>query len=252
MDVKWNDVRANMETASRLIDSKPGSDMYILPEMWATGYMVDEVNADDGRALGWMKSKACELNAAICGSLAVRVQDGSYRNRMYFVTPDDVWYYDKRHLFGYGGEDRQYTAGEQRTVVAWRGVRFLLQICYDLRFPCFARNHIVEYDGKERAEYDAIIYVASWPESRRQVWDTLLQARAIENQCYVLGVNRVGQDPVCGYNGGTVAVNAYGRVMDSVPDNIEGIVTSVLDMEGLDRFRQKFPVLYDAKKDCRR
>ena len=254
MDVRWNDVRANQETASRLIDSQPGSDLYILPEMWATGYMVkvDEMHSDSALPLGWMKRKACETNAAICGSLAVRVQDGSYRNRLYFVTPDDVWYYDKRHLFGYGGEDRQYTAGEERTVVTWRGVRFLLQICYDLRFPCFARNHIMETGGMETAEYDAAIYVASWPESRRHVWDILLQARAMENQCYVLGVNRVGQDPVCAYNGGTMSVDAYGRVVASMADGTMGTVTSVLDMEGLDRFRQKFPVLYDAKKDCRR
>ncbi|MBO4661349.1 MAG: nitrilase family protein [Bacteroidaceae bacterium] len=252
MDINWNDVRANIETASQWIDSHPGSDLYILPEMWATGYMVDDVHADDGRALGWMKHKAAETNAAVCGSLAVRAQDGSCRNRMYFVTPDEVWYYDKRHLFGYGGEDRQYTAGEQRTVVTWRGVRFLLQICYDLRFPCFARNHIVESDGKETAEYDVVIYLASWPESRRHAWEILLQARAIENQCYVLGVNRVGQDPACAYNGGTMAVDAYGRVMDSVPDNMAGVITSVLDIDRLNSFRQKFPVLYDANKDCRR
>lgn len=253
MDVRWNDIQANIETASKLMDSQGGSDLYVLPEMWATGYMVnvDDMHADDGRALEWMISKARETDAAVCGSLAVREQDGSYRNRLYFVTPDDIWYYDKRHLFGYGGEEMHYKAGEQRTVVVWRGVRFLLQICYDLRFPCFARNHIVETDGKEMAEYDAVIYVASWPESRRRVWDALLQARAIENQCYVLGVNRVGQDPACNYNGGTMTVDAYGYVVSLVPDNMEGTVTSGLDIDRLNRFRQKFPVLFDAKKDCR-
>ena len=253
MDIRWNDVHANQETASRLIDSQPGSDLYILPEMWNTGYMVqaDGLHIETDDSLGWMKRKACEMNAAICGSMAVREQDGSYRNRLYFVTPDDMWYYDKRHLFCYGGEDMQYTAGNKRTVVVWRGVRFLLQICYDLRFPCFARNHIVETDGKEQAEYDAVIYVASWPESRRRVWDALLQARAIENQSYVLGVNRVGQDPACNYNGGTMTVDAYGYVVDSVPDDIEGTITSEFDIDRLNRFRQKFPVLYDAKKDCR-
>ena len=254
MDVRWNDIQANIETASQLMDSQGGSDLYVLPEMWATGYMVDvdDIHTDDGQALEWMICKAREKDAAVCGSLAVRVQDGLYRNRLYFVTPDDIWYYDKRHLFGYGGEDLHYVAGEERKVVCWRGVRFLLQICYDLRFPCFARNRIVESDGLEAAEYDAAIYVASWPESRRRVWDTLLQARAIENQCYVLGVNRVGQDPVCAYDGGTMVIDAYGRVADLVPDNTVDTVTYGLDVDSLNRFRQKFPVLFDAKKDCRR
>lgn len=248
MDIRWGDVRANRDTASLLIDSQPGSDLYILPEMWSTGFMTNpgDMQADGMESLRWMERKARETDAAVCGSLAVRLDDGTWRNRMYFVTPDGVSYYDKRHLFGYGGEDRTYTAGCKRTIVSWRGVRFLLQVCYDLRFPCFSRNRIVASQVAMTAEYDAVIYVASWPESRRHVWNTLLQARAIENQCHVLAVNRVGQDPSCSYDGGTMAIDAYGRIVDAVRDDTAGTITTQLDMDALGRFRQKFPVLNDA------
>ena len=248
MDIRWGDVRTNWDTASRLIDSQPGCDLYILPEMWSSGFQITpgDIPSDGKETLRWMERKARETNAAVCGSLAVTLQDGTCRNRMYFVTPDTVSYYDKRHLFGYGGEDRTYTAGEKRTIVEWRGTRFLLQICYDLRFPCFSRNRLVEMQGTVAAEYDAVIYVASWPESRRHVWNTLLQARAIENQCYVLAVNRVGQDPSCSYDGGTMAIDAYGRVMAEATDGMEGTVTAGLDMDRLHKFRRKFPVLCDA------
>ncbi|MBO7331664.1 MAG: nitrilase family protein, partial [Alistipes sp.] len=190
-DILWADPATNIARADEAIARNAGSDLYVLPEMFSTGFCVEpETVAEslDGEALQWMKSKAAATNAAIAGSVVVT--DGErYFNRFYFVKPDgEVEYYDKRHLFTYGGEHLRFTAGDRRVVMEWRGVRILLEVCYDLRFPVWARN---------RDDYDMIIYVASWPTTRMLAWSTLLVARAIENQCYVVGVNRVGSDPVC-------------------------------------------------------
>ena len=160
------------------------------------------------------------------------------RNRLFFVRPDGTYdYYDKRHLFGYAGETDEYVAGCRRVVTEWRGVRFLLQVCYDLRFPVFSRN---------RGDYDAIIYVANWPQNRREVWQTLLKARALENQCFVVGVNIVGRLKDIDYLGDSVIIDAYGRAIASCTPAIEETAIGQLDMEALLRFRQKFPVLADA------
>ena len=185
---------------------------------------------------------ADELDAAIVGSLAIKDKNGNYRNRLYFVSPNGSYgYYDKHHLFTYGGEHHCYTAGENRVQIEFRGVRFLLQICYDLRFPAFARNKVDNL-------YDAIIYVASWPTPRVEAWLTLLKARAIENQCYVLGVNRVGTDPACNYSGGTEVVDPYGKIIAQCPMSEESSVHAEIDMAELTAFREKFPVLNDADK----
>lgn len=240
MDIKWGDIKANCAIASQLVDSVPGSDLYILPEMWSTGFATEPESIADGNleSLVWMKQKSAETDAAICGSVATRCDDGTYRNRFYFVKPDgDVVYYDKHHLFTYGKEHHHFTAGNERVIVEWRGVRFLLQICYDLRFPCFSRN---------KSDYDCAIYVASWPASRIEPWRALLKARAIENQCYVLAVDRIGNDPVCAYCGGTEIIDAYGRIVSVCPDNTAATISATLDMAKLAAFRKKFPVLNDA------
>lgn len=238
MDIKWASSTVNQETAEEAMLHAPKSDIYILPEMWSTGFATNPegVAETDGESLEWMRRMADTLDAAICGSVAVS-ENGNFHNRFYFVTPgNEPRYYDKRHLFTYGNEHLAYAAGDRRVIVEWRGVRFLLQICYDLRFPCFSRNN---------NDYDAIIYVASWPESRISVWHTLLCARAIENQCYVIGVNRIGNDPVCRYNGGSEAYDAYGRLMVSCDENSAATITFDMDMEKLKSFRKKFPVLND-------
>ena len=238
MDVEWAHGKANREKAERMILGCPGADLYVLPEMFSTGFAVEpEACAEqNGESLEWMREMARRTQAAVCGSVAVKADDAFY-NRMYFVKPDrEVVAYDKRHLFTYGGEQLRYEKGMQRKVVEWRGFKFLLQVCYDLRFPVFARN--VD-------DYDVAVYVANWPESRRRVWDILLKARAIENQCYVLGVNRVGNDPVCQYDGGTVAVSPYGKVIAECGDTAEEGCEVELDKESLNAFRKKFPVLLD-------
>ena len=181
-----------MEAAEQMILSAPGADLYILPEMWSTGFITDVMPTGNSaaKAVAWMKDMAIRTDAAICGSLAVN-DAGQCFNRQYFVEPDgNIATYDKHHLFQYGGEDKYYKTGNHRTVVSFRGTRFLLVTCYDLRFPVWER-----YQG----DYDAIICVANWPESRQEVWHILLRARAIENQCYVIGCNRVGDDPNCHY-----------------------------------------------------
>lgn len=242
-DIEWANTQANVENMRHQLLGAPPSDLYVLPEMWSTGFITSPTPsavADWHLALGFMQEMATKLDAAVSGSLAVQAEDGTYRNRLFFVTPSDVSYYDKRHLFTYGGEDKHYTAGSERVVVEWRGVRFLLQVCYDLRFPVFARNK-----AEGASAYDAILYVASWPVTRIEVWKTLLRARAIENQCYVFGVNRIGTDPVCQYSGATLYVDPYGRSVQCPDDTAHNLI-GIIDMERLQSFRKKFPVLADA------
>lgn len=238
-DIAWLDVAENARRLGVLLDRNPGADLYILPEMWATGFDV-RPTADTLRAgaegLRAMQRLAAERHCALAGTLPVDA-DGPV-NRFFLVAPDgSAEHYDKHHLFTYGGEDRTYRAGKSRKVVTLGGVRILLQVCYDLRFPVFSRNH---------GDYDLVLYVANWPASRREAWDILLRARAIENQCYVCGVNRVGTDPACRYSGGTTVVDPRGRILGAVPDDVEGAVTFLPDMEALAAFREKFPVLRDA------
>lgn len=238
-DIVWGEPAINIERADKAISENAGADLYILPEMFSTGFctLPEGIAESEGLSLDWLKAKAAAMNAAIAGSVATEEQ-GKYYNRFYFVKPDgSVEYYDKRHLFTYGGEHNHYTAGDKRVIVEWRGVRILLEVCYDLRFPIWSRN---------RGDYDMIIYVASWPTPRVEAWKALLVARAIENQCYVAGVNRVGDDPNCTYCGGSSIIDPYGRHLAICADNCECEVSAEIDMEALEAFREKFPVLKDA------
>ena len=239
-DIVWANPAKNIERAERAIRGNIGADLYVLPEMFSTGFCTEPegiAESCDSDTLRWMKRMAAEADAAIAGSVAVEEQ-GRYYNRFYFVKPDgSVTYYDKRHLFTYGGEHLRFTAGEERVIVEWRGVRILLEVCYDLRFPIWARN---------RGDYDMILYVASWPTPRVKAWSALLVARAIENQCYVAGVNRVGTDPTCDYCGASVIINPYGHTLAACADNTECEVSAEIDIEALEAFREKFPVLKDA------
>ena len=239
-DIVWNNPAENRRRAAEAIRKAPGSELYVLPEMFSTGFVTEpEGNVENhcGETLGWMRQISSETGAALAGSVAVA--DGTrHYNRLYFVCPDGnmVWY-DKRHLFTYAGEDKHYVAGTRRVITEYGGVRFLLQTCYDLRFPVFSRNC---------GDYDAILYVASWPESRINVWETLLRARAIENQCYVVGVNRTGSDPTCTYGGGSAIISPRGRTLAACKSHTEETVSAEISMESLMAFRKKFPVLDDA------
>lgn len=239
-DIIWNKPLENQKRVEKLIESSPQADLYVLPEMWSTGFLINpniEVESENktDSSVAWMTKMAKLNNAAICGSLSIRCGN-AFVNRLYFISPDGKQVtYDKRHLFTPGGEGESYKKGTERVVVKFRGIRFLLQICYDLRFPVWSRNN---------EDYDAAIYVANWPSSRHEVWTTLLKARAIENQCYVIGVNRVGKDTQCNYKGGSSIISPYGSILTEYSDQ-EGSVQAEVDMKILEQFRNTFPVLKD-------
>ena len=241
-DIVWADTAENVRRADEAIDCNPGSDLYVLPEMFSTGFCTQPegiAEPAENETVRWMKTKSQQTGAAIAGSIAIH-EDGKYYNRFHFVTPDgNVATYDKKHLFTFGGEHKRFTSGDKRVIVTYKGVRILLEICYDLRFPIWSRN---------RGDYDMIIYVASWPTPRVEAWKALLTARAIENQCYVVGVNRVGDDPGNNYCGGSRVIDPYGQIMAECEDGKEMEATAKVDMEVLEAFRAKFPVLDDVDR----
>ena len=255
-DIVWGDPQTNCAHLDRLLANAEPADLYVLPEMFSTGFATlpnATVEHEPAAGLAWMQRKAAELHAAIAGSIALEIRrsesandeevvgnDGKAKcvNRFYFVRPDGTYeQYDKRHLFGYGGEGERFMAGQERVIVKYLGVRFLLAVCYDLRFPVWLRN---------RDDYDAILLVASWPDVRRFAWDTLSRARAIENACYVAAVNRIGEDPACKYDGGTALIGPYGETLAAAEDGREGIVCGEIDLGHLTAYHVKFPVLEDA------
>ncbi|MBO5732043.1 MAG: amidohydrolase [Alistipes sp.] len=236
-DIVWSDIEANLEVVERML-SGVKADVVVLSEMFQTGFVTNPQGvADEGRTLKWMKRVATQLDAAVVGSVAIR-QGEEYRNRLYFVKPDgESLYYDKFHLFSVGGESKHFTAGRERVVVEWRGVRYLLAICYDLRFPVWSR---------QRGDYDAMIYTALWPKVRREVWRTLLRARAIENQVYVIGVNRVGEEPTgLVYSGDSAVIGYHGEAVKDMGDE-QGVAIAEIDIVALGNFREKFAVWRDA------
>ncbi|MDR1895271.1 MAG: nitrilase family protein [Prevotellaceae bacterium] len=241
-DIRWQSPENNRLHAKEIIDASPKADIIILPEMFTTGFCTcPEGIAEkaDSDTFAWMCNIAKERNSAITGSIATE-ENGKYYNRLYFVKPDGGFYtYNKRHLFSFAGENNIYTAGNERVIAEYCGFRILLQICYDLRFPVFSRNI---------GDYDMIIYVANWPVQRVEAWKTLLPARAIENQCYVVGVNRTGKDPAAEYNGGTTLIDFLGKPVVSAEFGKEQSVTGTANIQLLDKFRKKFPALQDADK----
>lgn len=213
------------------------ADLFLVPEMFSTGFYMkaDEVADENEIALSWMKSFAKLKNSAIGGSVSVK-DNGNFYNRFYFVKPDGTYhYYDKKHLFSYAREDKIYTAGKERVIVEYLGIRFFLQICYDARFPVFARN---------RKDYDVLLNVANWPESRVLAWETLTRARAIENQAYVFALNRIGEDG----NGLKYQESSHCYFPDGedVSTKKEDLIFAEIDIEKLKKFRKDFPFLDDA------
>jgi len=238
-DIDWCQVDKNLAHLDTLTATLPKTDLLLLPEMFATGLnnaAIDIVDAQP-RILAWMQAKAKALDAAVVGSIATE-DTGHCYNRLHFVCPDgSVTTYDKRHLFAYGGEAENYTAGHKRVIVEWRGVRFLLQVCYDLRYPLWAR---------QRGDYDCILYSANFPISRDTAWRTLIRARAIENQCYVAACNRIGTDQQCEYYGRSAIIHPYGETIMDCPDKTEYAASAIIDLDFLRHYEAKFPVLADA------
>lgn len=240
-NIVWCDAAENRRRIEAALAECEPCDLCVLPEMFSTGFCPDPAAAAepaDGATAAWLKAMAQQHRCAMAGSIAVS-EGGKYYNRFYFVPPEgDTVCYDKRHLFTYSGENDRYTAGQRRVVVEYAGARILLQVCYDLRFPVFSRN---------RRDYDIALYVACWPASRGEVWRTLLRARALENQCFVVGVNCVGQDGQgIVYDGDSVVLDAYGRTLAACESGREGVAYAAIDLSALERFRCKFPVLGDA------
>lgn len=242
VDMVWEHTSGNLERLESII-ATAAADVVVLPEMFATGFKLKPsrvAQSMDGEVVSTMLRWAREYNKAIVGSVVIE-QDGIYRNRQMFVKPSgELIYSDKRHLFRPGGEAKDYTPGNERVIVEYKGVRFLLLVCYDLRFPVWSRN---------RGDYDAIIYSASWDESRCYVWHTLMRARAIENQCYVVGVNRVGVDPDANYVGDSAVIDFTGHTVVDAGDG-ERTLVAILDIEAQESYKERFPAWMDGDDFC--
>lgn len=241
-ELDWQDAEANRERYTRHIESlqRENTDLIVLPEMFSTGFCMQPENLSEtmeGSTVRWMREQAAGSAATITGSIILE-EAGHYKNRMIWARPDgSMTYYDKRHLFRYGDEHIHYTAGNERIVVELHGWRLALFVCYDLRFPVWSRN---------RDDYDVAVYVANWPGARQYAWDTLLRARAIENQVYVVGVNRIGWDGIGNaFFGGSAVLDCLGQPVVDCRDKRMN-ATTTLSREEQEAFRQYFPARMDS------
>jgi len=237
----WENSAANLKMLENHFDKIENTDIVVLPEMFNTGFTMNvkgQAQLPAGDVMQWLKLKAKEHNFAIMGSTIIN-DGGKYYNRFFMVTPQgSTEQYDKRHLFRMGDEHKNFTAGNKLQTFNYLGWRIRPLICYDLRFPVWSRN---------KNNYDLLIYVANWPKARREVWKTLLKARAIENQCYVIGVNRVGNDGMgIEYSGDSVVIDPKGSTISQLPENNEATGTASISLSELQVFRSKFPVHFDA------
>ena len=237
----WEDIDANLQMFSEKLGAigKP-TDLILLPEMFSTGFSMNSLELAEkmnGKSMEWMHAHAETQNSVICGSLIIN-DSGHYYNRLIWMRPDGSYmHYDKRHLFRMMDEDKYFSGGTVKMIVELRGWRICPLICYDLRFPVWSRN---------KGDYDCLLYIANWPEPRREAWKSLLTARAHENQAYVLGLNRVGQDGNgIAFPGDSRIIDPKGTVIQSA-ENEDVILTAELDMAVLESFRKKFPVAEDA------
>ncbi|MGH2552353.1 MAG: amidohydrolase [Chitinophagaceae bacterium] len=256
-NLHWEDKAANLQILEqKIMGIKEKTEVVVLPEMFSTGFsMKPEQLAEsmNGDTVQWMKRIAAEKKIILTGSVIIE-QDGKYFNRLIWMQPDgQCGVYDKRHCFAFAGEDEHYAVGSKRLIASARGWKINLLVCYDLRFPVWSRQSptVSNSSTKENKnatghEYDVLIYVANWPEKRIQAWKTLLQARAIENQCYVAGVNRVGDDGnKIHYSGESMIIDPLGEVLYTKKEE-EDIFTIALDKTHLQAVREKFPFLRDA------
>jgi predicted amidohydrolase len=279
-NLHWEDKAANLQMFEEKIRQlQQKTELVILPEMFSTGFsMQAERLAEkmDGATIAWMKKLSAERKIILTGSLIIE-DEGNYYNRLVWMLPNGQYgFYDKRHLFAYAQEDQHYTPGTKRLIASVKGWKINLQVCYDLRFPVWGRQKpevssladlvALELEAKDfplpppeeagssavppefAPEYDVLVYVANWPERRNHAWKTLLQARAIENQCYVVGVNRVGNDGNgFYYSGDSMIVDAMGSVVYTKAHE-EDIFTTTLQKEPLEEIRNKLPFLKDADR----
>ncbi len=252
-DTRWHDPAGNRDYYGGLIAPLRGTtDLVLLPETFTSGFSneaIGQAETMDGPTVAWMREQAAALDAALCGSVQVRdAGGGRVFNRLMFVTPDGgVRTYDKRHLFRYAREHERYAAGRDRLSVEWKGWRICPLVCYDLRFPVFSRNR---YDAERsgQLDYDLLLFVANWPSARAYAWKTLLRARAIENLCYVAGLNRVGTDGNgLHYAGDSAVIDFLGHPASECTDE-EVVATTTLLAEELRAHRARFPAMLDGDR----
>ncbi len=245
-DIAWEDPAKNFSVYNTIIDNCSPCDLIVLPEMFISGFSThppSEVIESGAKGVDWMKTQANKKSAAICGSLIVS-ENGKLFNRFLFVTPEGrVFQYDKKHLFSMGGEDEYFSSGKENISIEFRGMRIRPQICYDLRFPVWNRNRLLS-DGS--FEYDLMVVVANWPEKRINHWEKLLQARAIENQAWVCGVNRVGRDGSgLEYTGNSLLVDPSGDIVVKAPEAQEFVHTFSINMSVIQDIRKRLPFAAD-------
>lgn len=247
MSLQWHDPVGNRLHAEELLERIQGPlDMLLLPEMFATGFTMEAKTVAekmDGESVLWMQSTAQRYDCAVGGSLVIE-EEGKFFNRFCWVSESGCFaYYDKRHLFSLAGENEPYEAGQEHSIIQWRGWNIATQICYDLRFPIWTRN---KYDAQGNAVYDLLVNVASWPKPRIAHWDTLLAARAIENLAYVVGLNRVGKDENgFEYCGSSRVIGYDGEVLASAR-NQAAVILSEIEKEPLLVYRKRFPFWREA------
>jgi predicted amidohydrolase len=245
-DIHWLDQQANFNGLEQLISAHfsdhVAADLLLLPETFSTGFCINRKDVqepeDGGIALAWLKKMARQYNCVIAGSVLVSQNDKKV-NRFYWVFADGtIEHYDKRHLFRLGKEQDHVEQGQDRKVFTINGIKILPLVCYDLRFPVWSRN---------QQDYDLMVNVANWPAARRHIWDTLLKARAMENQSFVIGVNRIGDDGNnTAHSGGTTIIDFSGENIVSAKDNQQQIITTTLDFSELEKFKDNFPAFLDA------
>jgi predicted amidohydrolase len=237
----WHDCKANHAHFEELLEQAQGADLVILPEMFTTGFSMDSetlAEPENGVTSKWLLAQAKRINAVVTGSIIVRAADGSHRNRLLWARPDgELLHYDKRHLFRMAGEHEHYSPGERQVQFELKGWRIRPLICYDLRFPVWSRG---------AQDTDLLLYTANWPGARRQHWNRLLPARAIENLCYVAAVNRIGTDGKgFAYTGDSQVLDFQGESLLNIGE-ADGVFHVSLSAESLSAYRHKFPAYLDA------
>ena len=240
-EIVWENSHKSLENYDKAFSklAKP-VDIVVLSEMFNTGFTMNAAEVGqtmDGEAVSWLKQKSLDVEAAICASLII-VENGNFYNRFIWAENGEILtHYDKRHLFRMADEHHTFSPGTKRPEINYKGWRIMPRVCYDLRFPVWSRSN----------KFDLQIYVANWPEARVSAWDKLLQARAIENQCYIIGVNRIGTDGKgIAYNGHSIIIDPKGDALTDEKNEANGWIYASLDLESLEDFRKKFPVFMDS------
>ncbi len=236
----WENPEANRINLEKKVNTIESADLIILPEMFTSGFTMNASSVAeimDGNTINWLKQLADKKQIAIVGSLVI-TENNNYYNRLIFVEPSGtITHYDKKHTFTLAGEHKVYTAGTEKLTMNYKGWKICPMVCYDLRFPVWARN---------TEDYDLLLYVANWPKIRTDAWDALLKARAIENMAYCIGVNRVGLDGNnYEYSGHSAAYDVLGHRMDSIPESKEAIEIVTLEKEHITKYREKLGFLKD-------